>query len=255
MFLNSARLIVSPAIASHNVTKVLGIRFLIRDKNSTARPPPFTRPLSAGHSYEIYENPGAKPLVFLAKRFQQITDATKQRVREKLLRGEMEHAFARRILEQFPVGEMTRSDWDPEETALTEHFPPPEWTSQDSLPMGSLTVLRPRAGLFVVRSESPAPRVLVIMEPFYPGWTASIDGIHAPLIPVNAAGKAVPLPAGTHTIRVSYSPRIFFWGGLVSIVTLFLWLIAFRRFKSPLHDDRAPDLPLLFLAFRLIRSR
>ncbi|MHA2620818.1 MAG: hypothetical protein V2G42_03690 [bacterium JZ-2024 1] len=239
--LKSARLLTNPEFGSPSVMNLLGIKYLIRDRNSPVKPPPFVHKLREGQFYEIYENPSALPRVFLAKRFEIVPNAHKQRIRNKLRRGEIDPVLAQRILEQFPIGALTRDAWDPAETALTEQLPPSQWTLKDDLPTGSLSLMDARPGLFVVQTETGAPRVLVIMEPFYPGWSASVDGNPAPVIPVNAAGKAVPVPPGSHTIRVFYQPRPFVYGAFIALATTSLWLTAllFHRFRSPSQGNPA----------------
>lgn len=47
---------------------------------------------------------------------------------------------------------------------------------------------------------------LVLTDHFYPGWQASIDGAKRPCYRVNAEGRAVYVPAGSHLIEFTYFP-------------------------------------------------
>ena len=90
------------------------------------------------------------------------------------------------------------------------------------------TVVAPRDGL------------AVILDPFYPGWTATVDGKPAPILRADFAFQAVPVPAGAHELRLTYRNRWVTLGAAVSLGTLAvlagaLWLRSrrLRREASP----------------------
>jgi uncharacterized membrane protein YfhO len=66
--------------------------------------------------------------------------------------------------------------------------------------------------------QAAADGYLVLLDTFYPGWTASIDGRPTPIYPANTIGRAVFTPAGQHTLLFQYQPLSFQVG---------LWLSAF----------------------------
>jgi len=76
------------------------------------------------------------------------------------------------------------------------------------------TVVAPRDGL------------AVILDPFYPGWTATVDGKPAPILRADFAFQAVPVSAGTHEIRLTYRNRWVELGAAVSAGTLALLGVA-----------------------------
>jgi uncharacterized membrane protein YfhO len=45
---------------------------------------------------------------------------------------------------------------------------------------------------------------LVISDPYYPGWSAFLDGKPAPLLAANYALRGVAVPAGEHTVELRY---------------------------------------------------
>ena len=81
-------------------------------------------------------------------------------------------------------------------------------------PSLTATVVAPRDGL------------LVIADPFYPGWTATLDGKPVPILRANFAFQAVPVTAGRHELRLAYRNRWVGVGAAVSLGTLALLLAA-----------------------------
>ncbi len=47
---------------------------------------------------------------------------------------------------------------------------------------------------------------LVVAGTWAPGWSARVAGRDAPVLPVNLAFRAVPVPAGDHVVEMTYSP-------------------------------------------------
>jgi uncharacterized membrane protein YfhO len=92
------------------------------------------------------------------------------------------------------------------------------------------TVVAPRDGL------------AVILEPFYPGWAATLDGGPVPLLRADYAFQAVPVPAGRHALRLEYRNRWLGRGAAVSLATLGLLLgaLAVRRRRASALSGGAP---------------
>jgi hypothetical protein len=98
-----------------------------------------------------------------------------------------------------------------------------------------------------VRARSPA--WLVVTETWDEGWTATIDGREADVLPANYAFRAVRVPAGAHSVRFSYEPESFRFGVAVSSVSLgatlcglaaAVWLRRLRRRKDRARSELAP---------------
>ena len=51
------------------------------------------------------------------------------------------------------------------------------------------------------------PGLVVLADSILPGWTATVDGVPAPILATNHLFRGVPAPAGTHRIRFAYRPR------------------------------------------------
>lgn len=71
---------------------------------------------------------------------------------------------------------------------------------------------------FDVNARQPA--WLFIADANYPGWRASIDDHPVPVYSAQVLGKAVPVPAGQHRVKVAYEPLSFTIGLSLTVLTV-----------------------------------
>lgn len=69
-----------------------------------------------------------------------------------------------------------------------------------------------------VSSEQPA--LLVVADNWYPDWRARVDGEEAPVLRAYHTLRAVPVPAGSSEVEMSYEPRFVRWTLLLGGVVL-----------------------------------
>jgi len=81
---------------------------------------------------------------------------------------------------------------------------------------------------------------LVLLDSFYPGWRAEVDGRNTEIRPANAAFRAVPVGPGLHEVRFSYRPTSVIAGGAISLVALVILVAAcvIRRKPSARRGSR-----------------
>lgn len=72
----------------------------------------------------------------------------------------------------------------------------------------------------VLNVNATTPGYLVQADVWYPGWQASIDGQPVDILQANYLFRAIPAPAGEHTITLSYKPVSFYAGVVLSLITL-----------------------------------
>lgn len=79
--------------------------------------------------------------------------------------------------------------------------------------------------------EAPAAGLAVVLDPWFPGWTATVDGAAAPVVRANHAFLAVPVPAGRHALRLEYRNAQVGRGALLAGAALLALLaaLAWRR--------------------------
>lgn len=68
--------------------------------------------------------------------------------------------------------------------------------------------------------NATVPGFLVVLDSYYPGWKAYVDGRESGILRANYAFRAVEVPAGIHTVALSYSPRSFQVGFAVTAIFL-----------------------------------
>jgi hypothetical protein len=78
----------------------------------------------------------------------------------------------------------------------------------------------PRRLDFEVRSDAPA--MVVAAQTYYPAWHAFVDGKATPLWRANYAFQSLEVPAGQHQVRLIYEDRAFYWGAIISLITLLI---------------------------------
>ena len=101
------------------------------------------------------------------------------------------------------------------------------------LPLGAATWVRANDTDLALDIRAPAAGQLVVMDSFYPGWRARVDGRAQPIVPANFTGRAVEVGAGTHRVEMRFEPQSVRLGVFVSLLTLGflagLWGANWRR--------------------------
>lgn len=94
---------------------------------------------------------------------------------------------------------------------------------------GHLSVARFSLNEVEITVDSPSAAVLVCSESNMSGWTATVDGHPARILPANYAFRGVEVPSGSHTIRLRYRAPGLYTGLLVTAVGLMACLWGLRR--------------------------
>jgi hypothetical protein len=86
-----------------------------------------------------------------------------------------------------------------------------------------------------IAAETSAPALLVLAEPWYPGWSAQVNGLPTPCIPANAWMRAVAVPAGKNQVVLTFHSTYLVPGAVISLAALALviFLLARRRGALP----------------------
>jgi len=90
-------------------------------------------------------------------------------------------------------------------------------------------------GHLAYQLTTPTPPLLILSETHYPGWQATVDGQPAPIFRADYVLRAVPVPAGEHTVELTFRPLTFTLGAIVSALTLLavvILLVIYQRKRS-----------------------
>ncbi len=92
-----------------------------------------------------------------------------------------------------------------------------------------------------VKIEDTRLGVLVLADAYYPGWTATVDGVSTPIYPVDGVFRGVELTPGEHEVIFAYHPASFRIGTALSALALITILIGFA-FIVLRRPERGHDL-------------
>jgi len=105
---------------------------------------------------------------------------------------------------------------------------------------GEMRILERSPGLWTVAVDTPAGASLTLADPFFPGWTARIDGARAALGARPGDPMRLPVPGGRHEVRFEYRPASFAGGvGLALASAAVLAFLVARSRKRALPATAA----------------
>ena len=82
-------------------------------------------------------------------------------------------------------------------------------SERDAARIFDARIVRYEERLVEVETEADGDALLVLLDANAPGWTATVTGAPAPVLTANVAFRAVPIPAGKHLVRFSYTPPVW----------------------------------------------
>ena len=113
---------------------------------------------------------------------------------------------------------------------------------------GTVTIERDTGDDVRIKVDAKGTGYLVVADAMQHGWHATVDGKPAVLTPADHAGVAVHLPAGTHTVEITYVPDGWRKGVALSFASALLILVlalrlpnlAWRRLRRAPAPEDAP---------------
>jgi len=90
----------------------------------------------------------------------------------------------------------------------------------------------------VIEADARKDGWLLLLDSYYPGWKATVDGKPAPIYRADGFFRAVPVPAGRHEVIFSYHPEAFYYSLWISAAGLAVWFgLIFFSFKMKRKDS------------------
>lgn len=117
---------------------------------------------------------------------------------------------------------------------------------------GTIETLEYAPDNITFQSNSSEDGLVVFSEIYYPeGWEATIDGEPATLIRANYVLRALMVPAGEHTITLSFRPAAYYTGNIIifwsSIFLLILvigsFILGWRKIEFHSGNEQIPAMP------------
>lgn len=149
--------------------------------------------------------------------------------------------------------EFAQGKLDPRITATVGGAPP----AVAPLPAGateSATVASYQADGLTVKTQAAADAFLVLSEIYVRGWKATVDGKAATVYETNGALRGIVVPAGAHTIRLTYGPTSLTLGLAISGVAGLGLLGSFSLAALALWYDHRRAIRRLYYGPALRRS-
>jgi len=83
-------------------------------------------------------------------------------------------------------------------------------------------------------TESSEPALLVLLDRWYPGWQATVNGVEVPVLRANGVFRAVEIPRGRADVEFRFAPGSLRLGGLLSVFGLagLACLVGYSRRKG-----------------------
>jgi hypothetical protein len=132
------------------------------------------------------------------------------------------------------IFEAEKSNFDPSRTTLihSANISLPAPLASPSLAQ-SLELIESHPERVELKVNATGPALAVLADQIYPGWAASVDGKPAEILRCNGFLRAVPVPAGQHTVVFEYRPMSLYAGFALAGVGLFCcwWLWVRRRYR------------------------
>jgi hypothetical protein len=107
---------------------------------------------------------------------------------------------------------VSSTEFDPRQVLLLEDQPAPAQTPVGDRPTPataetSVRILSYEPDDVSVAASLPRPGYLLLLDTYFPGWSATVNGAPVPILRADYNFRAVSLPAGRSTVRFSYSPQ------------------------------------------------
>ncbi len=102
-----------------------------------------------------------------------------------------------------------------------EHITQPSGSAQIPVAAGcdgqeTVEVTRQTLQRVSLRARLACPSYVLLADPYYPGWTARIDGKRTTVYRGYTALRALYVPAGEHSLEFAYRPGSVYWGGALT---------------------------------------
>jgi hypothetical protein len=132
-------------------------------------------------------------------------------------------------------GILANPAFDPLRSALVESPPPLTMApvGATTAEPGTATVISYDNGLVTLQARAATNALLVLGDKYFTGWSASVDGRKAPIVPVNLVLRGVYLTPGDHVVTFHFDPLPFKIGKWLTLISFaFFTLLLAREWRG-----------------------
>ncbi|MDQ4128530.1 MAG: YfhO family protein, partial [Actinomycetota bacterium] len=140
---------------------------------------------------------------------------------------------ARQVAPKETLALLSSGAVDPRRQALLER-PPPDLDRPKNASADKAVVTTYEADRIRLKTATGARGLLMLSEAYYPAWKAYVDGRPVPLYVADHVLRAVPVPAGEHTVELRYeswSLRVGLAISLLAYLSLAALAVAAKRLR------------------------
>jgi len=179
------------------MVQVLGVRYVLTEGRMGSDAEATYPPVYSDDTSVVYENRHPLPRAFV--------------VHDAILAANPDEALAY----------FQKRDIDPRRTVILEAEAgesPPAVSDEGAGTPATIVTEDPQSIEISARLDGAG--YLVLLDTFYPGWLATVDGQPAPIYRADYVARAVYVPAGEHRVRFEYQPMSFRLGAYLALATL-----------------------------------
>lgn len=128
------------------------------------------------------------------------------------------------------LGFLNNPEYDPKQTIYIEKdyqkkSEPPLENSGEKSQNNNIKIEKYEEEYIKLEIENSDSAWLLANEIYYPGWQAKIDGQPVEIYKANYTFRAIPIETGKHVVELSFKPKSYFIGKIISLFTVLILLM------------------------------
>lgn len=121
------------------------------------------------------------------------------------------------------------AEFDVRAAAAVEAPPDEIFPPEEAAPLAAAPIVARSSSRVTVAVEGLGKGYLVLLDAFYPGWVARVDGVEAPIRRANGAFRAVAIGGAARRVEFRYEPLSFRAGLALAALGLAVTLVLLAR--------------------------
>ncbi len=122
--------------------------------------------------------------------------------------------------------------FDPRKRVLFSE--PINWKPSQSF-SGNVESISYKPNKVKIETKQTGKAFLVLLDSWFPGWKATVDGKTSAIYRANYFYRAVALESGNHIIEFDYEPKGWRLGKTISILSLFILMVGILKFRKKME--------------------